>query len=83
MATDPEHAPDGAPVPGGPGRTTGQGGSPHPRRRGPRRATGGTFTGPEPRLPGLAGRADEESPDAAGERAHEQWLKAQRPPHWD
>lgn len=60
--------------------------APRPRRRGPRRATGGTSTGAEPRLPGLDGRApgaDGEGGDEAGERAREEWLRAQRPPHWD
>lgn len=65
--------------------------APRPRRRGPRRATGGTFTdgtstGAEPRLPGLDGRAsaaDADRADEASERAHEDWLRAQRPPHWD
>ncbi|KUG62212.1 hypothetical protein AVL61_03875 [Kocuria rosea subsp. polaris] len=62
--------------------------APRPRRRGPRRATGGTFTGAEPRLPGLevpprgAPGTDGEPAGAAGERAHEEWLRAQRPPHW-
>lgn len=56
-----------------------------PRRRGPRRATGGTSSGEEPRLPGLGGPApatDEEAAERAGEPAHEDWLRAQRPPHW-
>lgn len=60
--------------------------APRPRRRRPRRASGGTFTGAEPRLPGLDGRApgtDEEAADRDGGRAHEEWLRAQRPPHWD
>ncbi len=53
------------------------------RRRGPRRATGGTFTGAEPRLSGLGGPAPgTEGQDGSAERAHEEWLRAQRPPHW-
>lgn len=76
MTAEPERTPGGAPVP-----------DPAPRRRrGPRRATGGTFTGAEPRLAGLDGRApgaDEEATDGTGERAREEWLRAQRPPHWD
>lgn len=55
---------------------------PRPRRRGPRRASGGTSSGAEPRLPGLGGPAPEPREEAA-ERAHEDWLRAQRPPHWD
>ncbi|MFE7631098.1 hypothetical protein [Kocuria sp. NPDC057446] len=82
----PEGAPDAAPAPGGPDRARGPeaASAPRRRRRGPRRATGGTFTGAEPRLPGLDGQGsagDEQTAD--GERAHEQWLRAQRPPHWD
>lgn len=63
---------------------TGQG-SPAPDRpavrRRSRRASGGTFSGPEPRLAGLddpASGAGDGSPD----EAHEDWLRAQRPPHW-
>ncbi|MFI7585330.1 hypothetical protein ACH9DO_16285 [Kocuria sp. M1N1S27] len=58
---------------------------PRPRRRGPRRATGGTFSGEEPRLPDPGGPAPgwgEEAAERAGEPAHEDWLRAQRPPHW-
>lgn len=88
MPTDPGRTSGGTPEPAEPCRTPGQDVPPAPRRRGrgPRRATGGTFTGAEPRLPGLDGRApgaDEEGADGAGERAHEEWLRAQRPPHWD
>lgn len=101
MPAEPGRTPAGAPVPAEPGPTpTGAPvpaehdrtprpdvpATPRPRRREPRRATGGTFTGAEPSLPGLDGRApgtDEDAVDGAGERAHEEWLRAQRPPHWD
>lgn len=78
----------GTPVPADPDPTPRQDApaAPRPRRRGPRRATGGTFTGAEPRLPGLDGRApgtDEEAAEGPREREHEEWLRAQRPPHWD
>ncbi|MGQ1839462.1 hypothetical protein ACT4S2_13500 [Kocuria turfanensis] len=52
-----------------------------PARRRPRRATGGTFSGAEPRLAGLAGPAPGTGDEPADE-AHEDWLRAQRPPHW-
>ncbi|MGX5359867.1 hypothetical protein [Kocuria sp. KH4] len=56
-------------------------------RRRPRRATGGTFSGAEPRLAGLTGPASgdevgDEVGDEAAVEAHEDWLRAQRPPHW-
>ncbi|MFI7743356.1 hypothetical protein [Kocuria rhizosphaericola] len=87
MPTEPDPADGGAPGPAQPDRGPGQDApaAPRPRRRRPRRATGGTFTGAEPHLPGLDGRApgtDEETAAVAGERAHEEWLRAQRPPHW-
>ena len=59
---------------------------PAPRpRRAPRRATGGTFAGEEPRLPGPDGPAPEtpeEAADGPAGQEHERWLRAQRPPHW-
>lgn len=55
--------------------------APPVRRRGPRRATGGTFSGAEPRSPGPGGPPPEPGEEAA-EQAHEQWLRDQRPPHW-
>ncbi|GGG51024.1 hypothetical protein GCM10011374_12070 [Kocuria dechangensis] len=73
MPAEPEDRPgEGAPAP-------------RPRRRGPRRATGGTapgtWSGPEPRLPGApAPGAGEESRE--GGEDHERWLREQRPPHW-
>jgi hypothetical protein len=93
VPAEPGPAPGGAPGPAEPDRAPGRDvpAAPRPRRRGPRRATGGTFTdgtstGAEPRLPGLDGRAsaaDADRADEASDRAHEDWLRAQRPPHWD
>lgn len=88
VPAEPGPAPGGVPGSAEPDRVAGRDvpAAPRPRRRGPRRATGGTFTGAEPRLSGLDGRApgtDEDRADGVAERAHEEWLRAQRPPHWD
>ncbi|KLU11268.1 hypothetical protein [Kocuria sp. SM24M-10] len=69
-----------SPAPDRPGQESPAPDRPAVRRRS-RRATGGTSSGPEPRLAGLddpASGAGDGSPD----EAHEDWLRAQRPPHW-
>ncbi|ALU40619.1 hypothetical protein AS188_13690 [Kocuria flava] len=61
-------------------------GGPVRRRRGPRRATGGTAAGAEPRLAGLDAPPPVPEEDRERDRdghAREEWLRAQRPPHWD
>lgn len=58
--------------------------SPVPRkRRGNRRATGGSaFTGTEPKLAGLTPVEQGERGHAEAEDARASWLKEQRPPHY-
>ncbi|MHC5558319.1 hypothetical protein [Kocuria sp. U4B] len=79
-----EHGPRPEPLPGERRGTGASAGRPAARRA-PRRATGGTVSGAEPRLPGLPGpetETGEEARERAGEHAREEWLRAQRPPHW-
>lgn len=66
------------------GNDTATGYSPQPKkRRGNRRATGGSsFTGSEPRLAGLAPTEVEQAASAGGEDERARWLKGQRPPHY-
>lgn len=76
-----------APVPGGPAQDRAAQERPAQDRpagrRRPRRATGGTFSGAEPRLAGLDGPVPgPETGNESAEEAHVDWLKAQRPPHW-
>ena len=75
--------PSGAEPAGVGAETPGPGYSPVPKkRRGHRRATGGSaFTGTEPKLAGLSdSRAS--APPTEGEDARATWLKEQRPPHY-
>ncbi|MDY6051482.1 MAG: hypothetical protein SPI83_03615 [Rothia sp. (in: high G+C Gram-positive bacteria)] len=52
------------------------------RRRGHRRASGGSaFTGAEPKLAGLTD-ARPSAPAPEGQDARDTWLKEQRPPHY-
>lgn len=78
--TSPEGAPDGAASAQPGGR----------RRRGHRRATGGTAPDAECALrtsewgagSDELGGDDPDPREAAAESGHAQWLKQQRPPHW-
>lgn len=52
------------------------------RRRGNRRATGGSsFTGAEPKLAGLA-PTDAQGEEGNSSDERDTWLKEQRPPHY-
>lgn len=52
------------------------------RRRGNRRATGGSsFTGAEPKLAGLA-PTDAQGEEGNSRDERDTWLKEQRPPHY-
>lgn len=54
------------------------------RRRGHRRVTApGTSGLPEQAEPELFWSPEEQDTDDAAEDAYGQWLKSQRPPHWD
>ena len=51
------------------------------KRRGPRRATGGSsIGGPEPQLAGLSAPVEPE--ERAENNSRDEWMKEQRPPHY-